>query len=224
MIQDLTKHCPTGSTVFEPGCGNGYISYLAARLGYCAIATDAWEPQERNELFQRAGVGCFRSNLNDLNPWPRIADGSQSAVLFGEVFEHLLNHPLGIIQQLHRVLVPGGILILTTPNPSTIMNAMRVLLDKHSLWGTDQFATLPKFVQGAVLDKGEIHYREYRSCELQRYLVQAGFRLEEVSFMEGGSTIQDSPIKSIARKIADYSGISRSRLLAPSNYIVAKKQ
>jgi SAM-dependent methyltransferase len=96
-----------------------------------------------------------------LDPWPDLANGSFDAVLFGEVFEHLLNHPLGVLGEIHRVLRPGGTLLLTSPNPSTLGNALRVLLDRHSMWGTDDFACSPKIQQGQIIYNGDIHYREY---------------------------------------------------------------
>src|SRR5689334_21492356 len=70
MLSDLARLVAPGGDVFEPGCGNGYISYLAARTGYRVTATDAWSPSDREELFRRASVEFFLSNLNHLAPWP----------------------------------------------------------------------------------------------------------------------------------------------------------
>ena len=108
LLGDLQRVVPAPASVFEPGCGNGYISFLASRLGYQVTATDSWQPADRKDLFHRANVHSFISNLNHLNPWPDLADGSIDAVLFGEVFEHLLNHPVGLLKQIHGVLRLGG--------------------------------------------------------------------------------------------------------------------
>src|SRR5580658_6880137 len=62
MLGDLQRHIAKG-LVFEPGCGNGYVSFLAARLGYEVIACDSWFPPDRAELFAIAGVQCFSANL-----------------------------------------------------------------------------------------------------------------------------------------------------------------
>src|SRR5438445_8178259 len=32
LLSDLTRLVPAGGFVFEPGCGNGFISFLASRL------------------------------------------------------------------------------------------------------------------------------------------------------------------------------------------------
>lgn len=219
MLTDLARLVPKGGEVFEPGCGNGFISYLASRTGYRVTATDAWTPPERGELFRSVDVLSFQSNFNDLDPWPGIPDCKFDAVLFGEVFEHLLNHPLGLLKQIHRVLKPGGTMILTTPNPSTLANAIRVLLDRQSLWGTDDFAMQPKFRDGAVIDNGDIHYREYRACELRTYLAQAGFRVNEARYL--GLAVGGGPKRLIKRMLGP---IMNYRPFALAHYFVVTKQ
>jgi len=102
MLLDLKRLTPEGH-IFDPGCGNGYISFLARRLGYQVTACDSWDITRRDELFKECGVGYFRANLNNLSPWPDIPDATFDAVLFGEVLEHILNHPVGLLRQISRV-------------------------------------------------------------------------------------------------------------------------
>ncbi len=223
LLGDLQRLAPTPAAVFEPGCGNGFISFLAGRMGYQVTATDGWQPSDREELFRRADVHCFKSNLNELCPWPSIGDGAFDVVLFGEVFEHLLNHPLGILSEIHRVLRPGGTLLLTTPNPSTLINAMRVLLDRHTMWGTHDFARNPKIQQGEIIDNGDIHYREYRGVELGEFLTLAGFRVDFRGYEGIGSPSHAPRHKRLAKRLLGATGLIESRLFAMSNYIVATK-
>ena len=218
VLSDLARLVPKGSSVFDPGCGNGYISFLASRIGYKVVATDAWSPPDREELFRRADIDFFPSNLNVDNPWPNIVDQSFEAVLFGEVFEHLLNHPVGLLIQIRRVLKPGGVLLLTTPNPSTLVNAVRVLLDRHSLWGTEEFANTQKIIDGKVIDRGEIHYREYRSTELCACLTRAGFRVESSGYLYLGSP-PTHRLKWLLKRMLG--PLMRARLLATCNYMIA---
>ena len=39
------------------------------------------------------------------------------------------------------------------------------------MWGTKEFAFDPKIVNGVIIDKGQIHYREYRQNELTEMLL-----------------------------------------------------
>jgi SAM-dependent methyltransferase len=224
LLRDLRRLAPVPAAVFEPGCGNGYISFLASRLGYEVTATDGWEPADREGLFERANVHSFKSNLNLLDPWPHLADGSFDAVVFGEVFEHLLNHPVGLLKQIHRVLRPKGTLLLTTPNPSTLINAIRILLDRHSLWGTEDFANHPKIVDSDIIDQGDIHYREYRADELRKFLEVAGFRVNVSRYVGSGSPSREPMLKRLPKKLVGLTGAANSRLFATSNYIIATKR
>jgi SAM-dependent methyltransferase len=208
----------------SPVCGNGFISFLASRLGYHVTATDGWQPADREELFRRGDVDCFKSNLNHLDPWPNLPDSSFDAVLFGEVFEHLLNQPLGLLREIHRVLRPGGTLLLTTPNPSTLGNAVRVLLDRHSMWGTQDFACSPKIERGEIIDNGDIHYREYRGDELHEFLRRAGFQVDFRGYVGTGSPAHEPTRKRFVKNLLGSAGLMTSRLFAMSNYIIATKR
>jgi SAM-dependent methyltransferase len=222
LLSDLARLVPGGGAVFEPGCGNGYVSFLTSRIGHSVTATDAWHPADRAELFRRARVQVFDSNMNLAEPWPEIADRTFDAVLFGEVFEHLLNHPVGLLRQIHRVLKPGGVLLLTTPNPSTLANAVRVLLDRHSLWGTEDFAGTPKVVDGHIIDRGDIHYREYRADELRGLLSAAGFRVDVSRYIHSDSPA-GQPAKRFMKRLLT-ARLKSTRLFATSNYAIAVKQ
>lgn len=223
MVRDVSDRISGATDVFEPGCGVGYISYIFARLGHRVIATDAWKLPERDEMLGNLNAKFFYSNLNDIAPFPELPDNSFDVVLFGEVFEHLLNHPLGILRELNRVLRPGGLLILTTPNPSTAMNAIRMLFDRHSLWGTDAFIQQPKIVNGVAIDRGDVHYREYRTVELSGALEGAGFRIERVRYMGVGSSSHQTAVKRFAKRILGNT-LMRHRMFGATQYLIAVKK
>jgi SAM-dependent methyltransferase len=220
MLGDLQARVAPGGRVFEPGCGNGYISFLAARLGYRVTACDAWFPADRAPLFARAGVECFAANLNTARPWPQLSDHTFEAVLFGEVIEHILYHPVGLLREIHRVMKPGALLILTTPNPATVLNALRVARGTHSLWGTEDFANQPKVDgEGGVIDTAEIHYREYRQDELLRMLMAAGFAVSHTGFLTAGAVGSESLFK---RALKGIPALGRRRLFGSGHYVLAQ--
>jgi SAM-dependent methyltransferase len=55
------------------------------------------------------------------------ADGTFRVVLFCEIIEHLLMNPLHALREIHRVLEPGGLLVLTTPNVARLGNVLALL-------------------------------------------------------------------------------------------------
>jgi 2-polyprenyl-3-methyl-5-hydroxy-6-metoxy-1,4-benzoquinol methylase len=66
----------------------------------------------------------------DLNNPTVAADSSYDVIISTEVIEHLEN-PRGVFRELHRLLRPGGTLIVTTPNQESIRSYLCLLLDGH---------------------------------------------------------------------------------------------
>ena len=102
-----------------------------------------------------------------------FADNSFDVVVFCEVLEHLLMDPLAALREIHRVLAPGGILVLTTPNVSRLDN-VAAMLDGRNLY--DPYSGFGPYGR---------HNREYTLHDLHRLLGFAGFEVE-VSFTADG--------------------------------------
>lgn len=64
----------------------------------------------------------------DIFPYP---DDSFDVVLFCEIIEHLLSDPVHAITEIRRVLKPGGILVLTTPNVGRLENVRKVIAGEN---------------------------------------------------------------------------------------------
>ena len=81
---------------------------------------DRWEPQQNQALFPELGESpAFPQpdhvvNL-DVDRLVMFADASQDFVIASHLIEHLAN-PLAMLVELHRVLKPGGLLILLVPD------------------------------------------------------------------------------------------------------------
>jgi SAM-dependent methyltransferase len=198
-------------TVLEVGCANGYIACLFSTLGFRASAIDSYDEPVRDAMFARRNIAYTKGNLNDAPPLASFPDNSMDVVVLGEVFEHILNHPAGLLQAVYRILRPGGMLILTTPNPSTLANSIRLLGDGYVLWGTPSFLREVKLKGNTVIDRGDIHYREYPAwivCDLMREL---GYRIESVQYYRAGIAPTHSTAKKAVKTLLAWSGLSKTR-------------
>jgi SAM-dependent methyltransferase len=92
-----------------------------------------------------------------------FADGSFDVVVFCEVIEHLLTDPLFALKEIHRVLRPGGGIIVSTPNVARADNVVRLA---QGLNVYDPYSGYGPYGR---------HNREYNRHELVSLLQFAGF-------------------------------------------------
>ena len=116
--------------VLDFGCGSGYLlDALLARNIPCAgadFSEDSVALVEKrltgNSLFH--GVQLVRQLPTD------IPDGRYDAVFLIEAIEHLLDDDLeATLTELQRIVRPGGVLIVTTPNDEKLAQAESICPD-----------------------------------------------------------------------------------------------
>jgi 2-polyprenyl-3-methyl-5-hydroxy-6-metoxy-1,4-benzoquinol methylase len=225
MIKDVTARFPASPTVrvLDVGCMNGYMSVIFKQLGYHVTGTDGWELEDRRAIFDRAGIDFFYSNMNDLQPFQHLAAEPFDVVIIAQVIEHILNHPLGLIRSLADAMRSRGLMILTTPNPATVMSAMRVLRGRSLLWGTSEFIDQQKIGDGQVISQGDIHYREYTSAELFHMLEGAGLQVEESRYLGLGNSRSQPGWKRLLKGNPVTQRLMSRRLFASNHYFLARK-
>jgi SAM-dependent methyltransferase len=98
---------PAGARVLDAPCGDAAaLTHALRKQGFDAVGADI-DPQAAMHL----GEAFVKTNLDASLPWP---DESFQAVISTEGIEHLENH-YSFLRELHRILKPGGALVLTTP-------------------------------------------------------------------------------------------------------------
>ncbi len=134
-----------------------------------------------------------------------------------------LNHPAGLLQAVHRILRPGGVTLLTTPNPSTLANSVRLLGDGYVLWGTPAFLRDVKLRDGNVIDRGDIHYREYPAWIVMELMKELGYDVRSVQDYRAGIAPTHSAPKKLVKTLLALSGLSKTRPFALGYIIDARK-
>jgi SAM-dependent methyltransferase len=113
LCADFAARRAKGKRVLDVECGPGYASFLAGRAGAAQVfgVTDsqaalAWASE------QFAG-GAVRFREGPCHSLP-LASGDVDLAVSLETLERLRDPP-AFIAELHRVLAPGGLLVLSTP-------------------------------------------------------------------------------------------------------------
>ncbi len=113
MLDNYFKTSPN-SIISDIGAGYGHMQNKIESIG----AT--WQPFDYVRKIDQ-------SIIWDLNNQCPTKAKNAGTVLFLEVLEHLAN-PLLCLQNIANHIELGGVLILTTPNPSSSKNAIHLLL------------------------------------------------------------------------------------------------
>ena len=110
--------------LLDIGCHNGA---LTARVRDYLGATDAWGVDIDSTIMEEArdkGIKATFANLDEA-PLP-FGDSAFDCVHAGDVLEHVFS-PDNILRECHRVLRPGGYVVLTTPNLASWRNRLGLL-------------------------------------------------------------------------------------------------
>jgi len=213
--------------IADIGCHNGFFLRLSNSLGFRRfMAIDFFElPPARSFLRGLTDAEFHRRNFNEANFLHGIADESVDCLVSTEVFEHLFNHPLGYLQECWRILRPGGVLPLTTPNPATFANAVRLVTNRPIQWGAVAFAETIKLTpEGLPAAMWDIHFREYFASELETII----HKLPDVEivargYIGTGTDPQSSLVKRFAKTIQHAFGLGRWRPLCTTQYWLLRK-
>jgi 2-polyprenyl-3-methyl-5-hydroxy-6-metoxy-1,4-benzoquinol methylase len=91
--------------------------------------------------------------------------GKFNTVVAGEIIEHIFD-PDALLKKINSVLVPGGHLILTTPNLAGLGSRMSLLLGR-----------LPWMVENDLLPGRSGHIRYFTYLEIVKLLNRHGFKV-----------------------------------------------
>ncbi len=155
----LIGHC-RGASVVEAGCGEGYGADLVAGVARVVVGLDYDPLTVAHVAAHYPGVTAVRGNLATLP----LADAAVDVAVNLQVIEHLWDQP-GFLAECLRVLRPGGLLLVSTPNRIT-------------------------FSPGRDTPLNPFHTRELAAGELTELLVAAGFTVREMLGLHHGPALR----------------------------------
>ncbi len=158
------RYLPAQGKVLDLGSSSGRIFNLFEKMGL----TDTHGADIADYLTLARPTGSFSTFDFSADRFP-YEDGAFDALTSIEVIEHLEN-PYHFLRECARILKPGGVLIISTPNPDHIFNRISFLLHGRFyrfLDGNDHIMLFAHY----LLSKGALKYfdlvkREYLFGEL----------------------------------------------------------
>ncbi len=171
IVDALRIRFPEGSKVLDVGCGNGIISRNVGAAGFTVKGIDV----SAKAIAKATEANTLPNVTFEVRSAEALAaDGHQyEAVICSEVLEHL-NEPGKLIQVLHKLLVPTGILIVTVPNgrgPREMLVTRPVIsLQKKNNWlwkGLSRLKSVLGYsgttIQSSAEDLTHVHFFTKRS-------------------------------------------------------------
>lgn len=153
-------HLVQGGRVLEVGCGEGYGTALLAGGARLVLGLDYDAATVAHARTAYPQASFVRANLAALP----VSGDSCDAIVTLQVIEHVWNHP-EFLRECRRVLRPGGLLLVTTPNRLT-------------------------FSPGLDAPLNPFHTREFTARELSELLVSCGFDIDCVAGLHAGPRLR----------------------------------
>jgi len=185
----LARESALGSTV-EFGCGTGFCTETLAGKADRVIATD----------LSPGMLDLARSRVNASNVSFQLEDCQQTSfpdACFDTAFMSLVIHftePAGALKEMHRILKPGGILIIANVDPGGLK-----ALDRLRSFARMFYQGLVGYRTKPPKGFGRNMLTEQQLCKL---VSESGFKLENTERLKDMSRSSNIPVEYVkARKL-----------------------
>lgn len=196
LLREIWNRKPGGSFL-EIGCAAGAFLHAALQMGYLCkgveLSADASDIARK-----RFGLEVVTGSVEEA----RFDDRSFEVVFMGDVIEHLAN-PLGTLQEVHRILKPGGLLVLELPSQT------------NSLFSRFGFLVYGTFGKKATVSLPPYHLFEYRPASLRYLLRASGFRtvrLAQGIIPPGEVNLRGPLLQRVGKKLFQYPNLFMTRV------------
>jgi 2-polyprenyl-3-methyl-5-hydroxy-6-metoxy-1,4-benzoquinol methylase len=183
VLNVFRRHLPPPARVVDLGAGSGAWAARLVSQGYTLTAV------ERDATSYRfPGAPLIVADLNE--PFGASLQGPFDGLTAIEVIEHLEN-PRAFLRECHKLLVPQGVMVLTTPNIENVPARLQFLATGSlRMFGRD-----PRF-------NDPTHITPIHTFMLERMLRDTGFQLVEHTFNQTRPTVTRPLNRFITRLLA----------------------
>jgi SAM-dependent methyltransferase len=160
---------PRPAALLDVGAQTGALAVWAARLGYSVAAVDYERYARRFAAIVRPHGVDYRACDVGREPLPFPA-ARFDFVTYLDVIEHHAFAPTRVLREIHRVLRPGGQVVILTPHHASLANRVSLLVGRSV--HDDIRAYLDGGATHAVYQG---HHREYTRRDLRYALMHSGY-------------------------------------------------
>lgn len=161
-----------GGKILDIGANPFHLTFCLKQLGFEVTGVDI-NPYLFKSFLDKHNLVIKKTNI-ETEELP-FKTNTFDFIIFNEVFEHLRINPIFTLKEINRVLKPGGILLLTTPNLYAIHKIFMFNLGKSFNNAYDEFNKLN--IYGYMG-----HIREYSTSEIRKFLQNTNFKIENVVY------------------------------------------
>jgi SAM-dependent methyltransferase len=204
ILQQLKKLGVEGGSILDVGAFSGMFLQNARRIGFDVVGVEPiWEAYLH--LTESLGIAAVHGDLfSAAFPAEHFA-----AVSLLDVIEHTRD-PVTELREVRRVLKPGGVLVMTTPNVAGLMQ--RVVGAKRKILGQPW----------CPIDDVPWHLWGFTPHNFQMCMKKAGFKVERVDYLEPSPFSSNLNSGSTSwKKLALRATAQTSKILQMSDRMVA---
>lgn len=169
----VAQYLPVGGRILECGALPPLLTVALRRGAWDVTGVDV-APERFQGVIRAEGLTIWKADIETARL--PSADDQFDGVLFNEIFEHLRINPVHTMREILRVLKPGGTLLLSTPNLTSLPGWVGLLV--HGRAPDDLFTEYRKLEELGHMG----HVRQYSPAELWRFLAQVGFTVTTVIY------------------------------------------
>ncbi|TSC88529.1 MAG: type 11 methyltransferase [Microgenomates group bacterium Gr01-1014_7] len=203
-----------GDKVLDLGCGDGYYSYLLSSFSPKITGIDnhvaAIESAKRQ--VRKKNVRFIIGDAEKL-PFP---ENSFDKIVMSEIIEHVKDD-IRVLKEARRVLKPGGILVLTTPNKN-----YPFLWDPIN-WFLEHLFNF-HIKSGFFAGIWNQHVRLYKPEEIGKKLEKVGFKVDSCELLTGWCLPFNHYLLNLGCKLLFYKKLSQDLLQDINKFSKSKNQ
>ncbi len=180
VINTTQKYLPKGSTILEGGCGTGQQVFKLQKSAYKVIGIDYAEKTVKIVKQAKPELDIRLGDVRKLDFDDNYFEGYWS---FG-VIEHFYNGYDEIINEMYRVIKPGGYLFITFPHMSKLRK-LKAKKEKYPVWNESE-ENIKNFYQFALSEQKVIADLEKLNFKLIKKQHLSGIKglKDEIKFLK----------------------------------------